>query len=300
MTDLSLLLALQGGAQQALHQKYFAFLESPCAEDRLEGIRRVDADALQEAVPRLVPLLADDAPFAFSWGERVLVGEVRFAALDTVEKLFRLGGRRLDFGAVLVRRAMPDTEIRTRLAQARHPAPEVRAAESRVDVFLDQRVRPPQAHRDLLRSYRLLQELGEVDYRLEDVDPVLFLTPLQREVMDSQTVRPRPRPHLAVRLGPPSRLLLGYLHREEGTWKIDFADNHLGREAADDVREILTGLDRAGVPRVVCDPMGEARRNPDGSLVLAGTTPLDTPHPGEILASVRAFLQGRYQAELAP
>jgi len=269
-------------------------LRAPAVARRLEGVERAEADGRADD---LLPLLADDAPFVFERGGVTRVGEVRFWTLDALQGLYRAAKRAPDFGPVTVRRAPSADEVRSQAWAALSGLDTVSSAGASsagasrtealaaVDLFLDTRVLPAESERALLRDYRLLQHLGLLDYRLEEVDPATWLTPLQAEVAASQLVSARPLPHLQLSQGGRT---LGYIYREGGRWALDFSEDHDARRAARRATQVLTGIDRRGVPRVLFSADGAPQRSADGALVLDGVVPLDGP-PVEVLRSLAAF-----------
>lgn len=277
------------------------------AQERDPTSSRARADAASQAaageafgaLDALRGMLADDAPFTFEQGGARFVSEVRMRALEALQHLYRVGGRPAsELGRVTVRKAMPAEEA-VRLAQeALEPLDDARREEvaARAAAFLDAQVLPQDDEREALLAYRILQELGRVPYREEEVDERTYITPTQREVAAAQLARERPRPHLVVlsRAGD----LLGYVWREpaQGRWVLDFAQVPAAADAARMAQSVLGGLDPGGVPRVVHDAAGRPRRDEDGSLVLDGVVPLDAPDPREALRSLAAFLTDPFDA----
>lgn len=268
-----------------------ALLSSPVAADRAEGAALVGEQGLGTLVPRVRALLGDDAPYTFPHGPRAMIGEVRSAALVALQAIYRRARRAPDFGPVTVRRAMPADEAIG--AAAGLPA----AAWAAADTRLAERVRPDPADREAARAYAALQAAGKVDYRVEEVDPRDWLTPLQREVSASQLQSQRPRPHLRVATAARPDETAGFVYREGTRWVFDFAEGAPNQRARAFFREILRA-DRAGMSRPARDAQGRPRRNADGSLVLDGTIPLDTPDPTPVLSALAAFAAPEWYAEL--
>jgi len=260
-------------------------LHAPAVALRLAGVERAEADGRADD---LRPLLADDAPFVFERGGVTRVGELRFRTLDALQGLYRAAKRAPDFGPVTVRRAPSADEVHSQAGAALAGLDTVSGVKAlaAVDRFLDSRVLPAEPERALLRDYRLLQHLGLLDYRVEEVDPETWLTPLQAEVAASQLVSARPVPHLQL---AQSGRVLGYIYRQDGRWALDFSEDHDARRAARRATQVLTGIDRRGVPRVVRGADGAPQRSADGALVLDGVVPLDGP-PLEVLRSLEAFV----------
>jgi hypothetical protein len=274
-------------------------LQSPSSQARADEASAIAEAGTLGSLDDLRALLADDAPFVFQRAGQGYVSEVRFRVLEALQGLYRQAGRAPDFGPVQVRKAMPAGEAIVAAQAALKSAGPARGedAATRAARFVQERVRPAPDEREAAFAYRVLQELGQVAYRTEEVDPATYQSPLQREVAASQVSAERPRPHLRVSSGDGGRVL-GYCYREEAgaRWSLDFADDPEAAEAAYVVERFLTA-DPAGVPRVLHEG-GQPRRNPDGSLVLEGTVPLDTAQPVELLRSLQPFVQDPYQAEV--
>lgn len=275
-------------------------LTAPSSRARADAASQAAAAEAFPALDALRGLLADDAPFAFRHGGALHVSEVRMRALEALGQLYRAARLPADeLGRVLVRKAMAGEEAVRRAQEALEGLDDGRRAEvaGRASAYLDQRVRPgDDDEREALFAYRVLQELGQVAYREEALDPTTYLTPTQREVAFSQLARERPRPHLCVLAGGE---LLGYVWREPaGRWVLDFAGVPAAADAVRLTRSVLGGLDPGGVPRVVRDAAGRPRRDEDGALVLDGVVPLDAPDPAEVLRSVAAFLEDPFAVAL--
>ncbi|MCO5170782.1 MAG: hypothetical protein M9894_31020 [Planctomycetes bacterium] len=275
-------------------------LAAPSSRARADAASQVAAAEAFDALDAVRGLLADDAPFAFRHAGALHVSEVRMRALEALGQLYRAA--RLpagELGEVAVRKAMPGEEAVRRAQEALEGLDEARRAEvaARASAFLDDRVRPASdEEREVLLAYRVLQELGRVAYRQEELDPATYLTPTQREVAFSQLARERPRPHLCVLAGGE---LLGYVWREPaGRWVLDFASVPAAADALHLTRSVLGRLDPGGVPRVVRDAAGRPRRDDDGALVLDGVVPLDAPDAREVLRSVAAFLEDPFAVAL--
>ncbi|HEU4328278.1 MAG TPA: hypothetical protein VFS21_34390 [Roseiflexaceae bacterium] len=288
--------------EQAQAKIYLDPLHAPSAEVRLAAIDRLEDEGVTWAIPQLRELLGDTSPFVLDHGGRVFVGEVRARALSALEALYRLGGRKPDFGPLAVRKAMPAGEVAAKaaLALGRLDMAERSRVLAEAEQILDQRVQPLDTERPLLRDYLILQALDLVDYRLEEVDPLTYLTPLQAEVLASQVQSQRPLPHLRLAAAEAPTTPLGFVYRDiGGRWTLDFREDTYGQQAAAMVQQILRGIDRRGVPRVQRTADGSPRRNADGSYILNGVVPLDTPAPRELLDNLRLFLPPAYQAILA-
>lgn len=209
---------------------------SGCAAQRLEAVALVADDAAEPCLSRLRALLPDDAPFVFRRAGHALIGEVRFAALDRLQTVYQRSGRRPDFGAVVVRKAMPAADAARHAGQAltRVPASAREAVLAAADAFLSARVQPPAGAWPALRAYRALQQLGLIGYREEEVDPDTYRTPLQTEILRSQMRRPRPTPHLRVFAAADPGLTLGYVYKspaDQTRWGLDFAEGGEARAA---------------------------------------------------------------------
>jgi hypothetical protein len=143
---------------------------------------------------------------------------------------------------------MAAAEAQEQAATALAALPEARRGEvlRAAQEYLDRCVMPQAQEADALRAYRVLAELGLIEYREEEVDPVSYRTPLQREVIQSQMARPRPRPHLRVRSPSEPYLTLGYLYRDptDGRWLLDFAEGDEGDWAQ---QQLVEGLRRLGL-----------------------------------------------------
>ncbi|RME24117.1 MAG: hypothetical protein D6798_11990 [Deltaproteobacteria bacterium] len=271
-----------------------ALLSSPRARDRLEGLKRLEQQG--GPVEAALPLLDDDAPYLFAHAGRGYIAEVRADALVTVQTLYRLAGRRPDFGPVTVRKAMPQDDAFSQAASIVQALPpeQREALRARVDAHLAARVRPEPFETPACRAYCTLQLLGRIRYERQEVDPVTLLTPLQAEVAASQVRSDRPRPHL--RFGTADRPL-GWFYRQDGRWVEDLAETPEAPRIRRFLRSFTTS-DHGELPRVVGAAEGAPRHNPDGSLVLDGTVPRDVADPAEYLASLAAFLDGLVPCEL--
>lgn len=269
---------------------------------RVDGADRA-GEAFHELLPELEALLRDDAPYLFQHGEHAMISEVRLRALAALERIYRRSGRRPDFGTLSVRKGMSATEAHRRAAEALAECSVAEQAQllARVDAFLITRVNPTAAEREALRDYRVLQELGLVEYRHEAVDPETYLTPLQEEVRLSQMRGQRPCPYLRVAsLGNPGRTL-GFVYRDVQSrqWAIDFAECDEAEEAADWVREMMT-LDPGGVPRVQRDRHGKPLLDEEGGLRYDGVIPLETRDEVALLQSIHSLISERYHGDLRP
>lgn len=247
-----------------------------------------------EAMEPLRELLDDRAPFVFHHAGKLMVAEVRAAALNALQLMYKQINEPPDFGAVEVRKAMTADEIQEALDAA--DASEVGRATKQAEEFLAAHVVPAnEKEGKLLLAYRILQQLGKIEYRLERVDLNTYMTPLQAEVSASQLVSDRPKPH--VRFSSHNdRRLLGYYYPEDGQWILDFAEDAEARDVERYLRSILT-LEESGVPRVVQRVDGSPKTNPDGSFVLDGVAPFDGD-PTDVLFSVSAFLATEANADV--
>lgn len=269
-------------------------LRSPCARVRLDGVQRVAAAG--GPVADLLPLLGDDAPYLFAHAGRGFIAEVRADALVAVQDLYRLTGRSPDFGPVTLRRAMDAEDAQAQasdLLAAMQPAAREQLL-ARVDLDLAERVQPQAFESSACRAYRVLQELGRVDYVRQQVDPVTLLTPLQSQVNISQVQSQRPRPHLRF---DGAEGAVGFLYRDGSRWVQDFSEAPEARR----IKRMLGSFmraERGQLPRVVGAAEGKPSKNADGSLVIDGTVPRDVADPADYLASLAAFCEGLFPCEL--
>ncbi|MCB9727091.1 MAG: hypothetical protein H6744_03075 [Deltaproteobacteria bacterium] len=169
----------------------------------------------------------DDAPFVFRWGGTARVGEVRFAAVNAVGRLYARAEAPPALGPVAVRRAMAADEALRNAEEALAALPDegreslLALAQSEVAA----RCRPDEADRKVVQAYRVLQRLGAVPYQWQELDPRTLTTPLQEAVRASQLVSARPRPHVRVAdRGDPDRTLGFVCVGEDGGWAVDFAE----------------------------------------------------------------------------
>jgi hypothetical protein len=272
-------------------------LQSPFANQRVSGIEAVTAQGRFDAVPRLKELLDDDAPVI--WDD--VVGEVRQAALAGLQRLYWAGGRAIDFGPVLVRPAWPLREMRAAYnAALADLSPVLReAVVARARDVLTERVRPLGIHEDDALAYRVLQELGQVDYEKQEVDPKTKLTPLQEELYARQVEQPPARPALRVALRESPTTAIGWIHRNPatGACTATFSEH----PAAGDARQILSNtrsLGKTGVPRLVFGADGRPKTTPDGNYVLDGEIPLDSDDVEGYLRTIQVFMDNEFATEL--
>src|SRR6266542_2799181 len=225
---------LEEDALEMLRMQYLDQLESDSVSARRDALHRIRKDQWTAGIPHLLRLLEDDAPYVFDVRGELHIAEVRADVVETLEELYRVRGVAPECGPVKVSAPMP---TRTAIAQADKElarlSPAERAAVSaRVHDFMQQRYSYSPEQEDALRAYRALQEIGRISYRLETIDPVIYLTPLQQEIIAGQTRSPRPKPHLRIsRSGAPAETL-GWLYRDPATrkWIVDFSD---ARDAQD-------------------------------------------------------------------
>jgi hypothetical protein len=275
------------------HEWFRPRLDSPVAAERAEAARAAGEAPAFDLEPRLRQLLADDSPYTRRHGDRTVVGEVRFDALAGLQSLAAARGTAVEVpGGVVVRKAMDAGEAKARAAQALAESPGRRGQEVRAKAARDlvERVQPEAADHDAVLAYRMLQLLGLVDYRHEEIDAARGTTPLQEEVRASQLASPRPRPHLVVtEPGSPDRPL-GYVYREPGGSRlvVDFAEGAAATRAEDEVRWALS-IETKGLPKVRHED-GSPVRTPDGALVFDGVLDPATAPEEEILRSIGALV----------
>jgi hypothetical protein len=286
----------------AILNRDLAALDSSFARERIRGIEGVVENGRYDAVPRLVELLDDDAPHIWDG----VIGEVRFAALAGLQRLHWITRDRLELGRpVLVRKAWPLRDMRRAYdaAMAELSPPERAAVLARASQFLEERVKPHETEADDMRAYRVLQELGKVDYERQELDPATNLTPLQASIYAEQAAPPRPRPCLRVSLLERPGQTIGFLYRNpiNGIWARDFSEHPASVDARDLLAKISTLGTAGAIPRVVHDDAGQPRRNPDGSFVLDGEVSPDSTESDDVvdyLRSVAAFMQPEFATEL--
>jgi hypothetical protein len=272
-------------------------LESPSATARVRAIEAICEQARFDAVPKLKELLDDDAPVI--WDD--VVGEVRLAALAGLQRLYWAGRRQIDFGPVLVRPAWPLVEMRRayQAAIAELSTGERDAVLARADDYLRTTVRPIPAHAPDARAYRVLQELGMVQYERQPVDPTTKLTPLQQTLYAQQLASPRTRPFLRVALRGAPDVTVGSIYRDpaKGICAIRFSEHPAAVDAQEIVTKVLS-LGYSGVPRIVHDEKGRPMRHPDGRFVIDGDIALDSDDVAGYLRTFAAFLQREFAVEL--
>jgi len=188
--------------------------------------------------PKLRELLADASPYIIAGGR---ISEVRFAALEALQHLFYATKRRPDFGVVRVRRPLPIAEATWRATQL--STEERRRVAEAVEHTLRTQVAPAPEHEPALRAYALLQALGRIEYRDDEVDPRTYATALQEEVRMAQVAQPRPRPHLRIADRDDAARTFGYLYRDaREVWALDFAEGIGPAAAREDVVLVLSKL----------------------------------------------------------
>jgi hypothetical protein len=197
-------------------------------------------------VPDLKRMLEDDAPYADTGGTRPMIYEVRVTALCRLQQLYRHSKDKPDFGLVKVRKRMPAHVAEAQAAAALTRLDDRQRNElfERVELFLETRVQPQKSEREMLRCYRILQELGLIEYRTEEVDPITYLTPMQEEERIRQTEQPRPLPHLRIASARTPMRTLGFLYRDplKSEWSVDFSDCDEAREAQSCLQSSLKDL----------------------------------------------------------
>lgn len=281
----------------ALMNRDLAALDSPAVFDRVQGIEGVVKNGRQDAVAKLVAMLDDDAPVI---GPEA-AGEVRQLALTALQRLHFMAKKPLDLPPVLVRATWPLGEMRQAYAQAvAGLSPGERdAVHARADDYLARRVKPsPQTASDA-RAYRVLQELGKVDYQRQAVDRETLLTPLQAELYARQVSSPPPPPRVRVALRERPDMVIGWIHYdgERRRWNSTFSE-HPARPDAEVILLEAMPVKGGVIRRVVRDERGEPAKDAKGNLVIDGEIPLDSGDRIDILRSYEAFLGKRFAAEL--
>ena len=281
----------------ALMNRDLAALDSAAVFDRVQGIEGVMKNGRQDAVPKLVAMLDDDAPVI---GPEA-AGEVRLLALAALQRLCWMAKKPLDLPPVLVRATWPLGEMRAAYASAVSglPAAEYAALHARADDFMARRVKPsPHTEADA-RSYRVLQELGKVHYQRQAVDRESLLTPLQAELYARQVSSPPPPPRLRVALREPPHSVIGWIHfdGERRRWTSIFSE-HPARPDAEVILLEAMPVQGGVIRRVVHDERGQPVLDAKGNLVIDGEIPLDTGAPVDILRSYAAFLGRRFATDL--
>ncbi len=282
-------------------ERAMAMLDSPVSVHRAMAARELARMGIGGAIPRLKSLLEDSSPYTFRHGSTLMLAEVRSAALVALEQLYRQVGLRPDFGLLNVRKAMPAIQAAAMYRDAvAAMSKENRDTLSReIDAILSSRIRPDVSSRDALRAYVALQNLGLVEYSLEQVDPDTYLTPTQAAVSATQTRNERPFPHLRVLSDAVPPTILGYVYKlpEQRRWILDFAEDPQARRAAAFVRSLLR-MERDTFPGVRRDIQGQPITSADGSFVLYGSLALESCDPAELLRSLEAFVRRRYPYSL--
>jgi hypothetical protein len=251
--------------------------DSARAADRVTAIRRAAVATDIGAADTLKTLLDDDAPIIVEHGGDSFIVEVRAVALDALGWLYRRHDVSVDFGPVLVRRGM-----RCDLAiQLAHQA--LGAAEPL----------------DAIAAYGRLQQLGQVPYQTEYLDPLTRTTPMQDAVHQSQLESARPRPHLRVAGAQLPQRTLGYLYRDGANeWTADFAEGYDSDAAMSHLNWALYDVRPNGVPQLRRDASGVAVRGDGGGFVFDGVVPLDASDAERVLVEVADLVQGMVFAEL--
>ncbi len=212
-------------------------LDAPAAHQRLRALQEIGAQLHFAAVPRLQSMLADDAPVV-ARARRPIVFEVGMFALTVLQRLYRAAGRQADFGPVRVAKAanLVDVEGLAEFALG-ELTPERRTdVVARAEQDVADLIRPPAEDVKPVLAYRILQLLGRIDSRVEDLDPDTCLTPLQEEIFASQVASERPRPCIRIRTLGADRTV-GWVFRDpRGEWVVDVSDHPLGQDAHDDIR----------------------------------------------------------------
>jgi len=274
-------------------------MSSASSAIRADSCHDIADEMAGDRIDELRDLLEDDAPFVFTHGGRRMISEVRFAALSALQALYRGLAREPDFGPVLVRKA---TSVEEALAQAATADAQLEQAErarlnKSVDDFVQTRVRPDARDAEAVRAYRLLQELGRLEYRREEVDPISYMTPLQAEVSASQLTSSRPKPHLRFVSIADGRTL-GYLYKSDGRWVQDFAEDAEAGEVRSFLDKVFT-IERGAIPRVRFSDSGQPLLDDVGAFVFDGSTSLADGEAVELLRSVQALMGDKRPCELA-
>ena len=281
----------------ALLNRDLEALDSPAVWDRVQGIEGVVKNDRQDAIPRLVELLADEAPVI---GQDD-VGEVRQLALAALQRLHWKARRPLQVGEVLVRPTWPLGEMREAYSRAiAELSPDRReAVHARADDYLARRVQPSAYTASDARAYRVLQELGLVAYQRQTADPVTLLTPLQAELYARQVAKPPPLPRVRVALREHPDTTIGWIHFDGGTrrWTATFSE-HPARPDAEAILLEAMPVQGGVIRRVVHDQRGQPVRGADGKLVIEGEIRLDSGDQLDILRSYAAFLGRTFATEL--
>lgn len=281
----------------ALFNRDLRALDSPAVFDRVQGIEGVMKNGRHDAVPKLVALLDDDAPVI---GPDA-AGEVRHVALVALQRLHWMAKKPLEIPPVQVRATWPLAEMREAYTSAigRLPAAERDAVHARADDYLARRVMPSAHTAADARAYRVLQELGRIDYQRQEVDPVTLLTPLQEQLNAHQVSKAPPLPRVRVALRERPETTTGWIHVGPGQygWTGTFSE-HPARPDADAL--FLEALPAPGgvIRRVVHDEQGRPVLDPRGNLVIDGEISLESGDTIEILRCFAAFLGRRFATEL--
>jgi len=271
--------------------------ELPCPA-RLEWLERCPADGAPLALEGLRALLADNTPYTFERGRSTYVGEVRLRALEKLQSFYHHLREPLHVSPVSLVRAEPVEAVKRAgelTLQARSPEEQQRVLQRAYGRLRSVYPVSP-AENIALLHWMILQDLGELEYRVEAVDPVSGLTPWQREVFASQVRARRPTPCLEI--GSPSGEVFGFVFRENGVWIFDFQQSPAAQDAARLGRRFLTELDRRGIPLVRRDASGGVVRDEQGRLFFDGVVPLNSPNPKDVLLPLSAFLEREWRVRL--
>ena len=272
-------------------------LSSPSSSARARTALQAGELRMQSCEQRLRELLGDASPFVFAHGTKLVIAEVRFTVLEALQTMFHNQKRTPDFGTVTVRKAMPVDEA---IERASHLGDhERRRVAEAVEATLRDHVVPAPDDEPALRAYAMLQALGLVEYRHEQVDPHTYSTPLQEEVRRSQLVRARPRPHLRIAdLADPTRTF-GFVYRDpRKLWAVDFAEGVQSSYVREHAVAVLSSARDGKLHRVRVDADGRTVRNPDNTGAFEGEVELMGDDLLGVLQTVRAYFEREYTTEI--
>jgi hypothetical protein len=271
---------------------FISQLSAPCSRDR--ALAAATAGRLHSLIaePLLRDLLLDSSPFVSSRASRISIGEVRFTALEALQKVLLAHGRPMDLGKVVVRKSMAAEEVDGIFATQSESV--LLGVASAAEGILQSRVAPDAVHVDVLRKYVTLQLLDLVPYRMEEVDPATYTTRLQEEVRESQLLSERPRPHLRVAdRNAPSRVF-GFVYRgKRGLVVLDFAEG----VGADYAVQILSAVMGPKIQRAIVED-GVTALNPDGTVKVGELIDTSTADPIVVLQSLRIYVEDRYHTQI--
>jgi ADP-ribosylglycohydrolase len=271
-------------------------LSAGSAQARVRALGAAVAAGRYEQLPRIKALLLDDAPIVV--GDQLI--EVRNEALAALQELYWPVTSKPELGRLTLRLPwqLSDMWRIYREAQSMVDPETLTRAGEKVERYLAAWVQPAQEHRDAVRAYCVLRELGWIAYEQQDIDPTTTLMPSQREIYLRQVERRPSTPCLRIGLTGQPDFTIGWMFRtSDGPWQTRFSD-HPARASAIDFLSKVKQIARGGVPNVEHDAEGLPKRHPDDSFVVGPVLDERSEDALGYLRSLAAFLSSHYAAEV--